>query len=76
MTIDFNNLKKLAEGKTKIIYENPENPKTVFMAFKDDITAGDGVKHDIIEGKAFVDWKTNKDIFEFLNRMGVETHYI
>lgn len=74
--INFNNLKKLAEGKTKIIYENPENPKSVFMVFKDDITAGDGVKHDVIKGKAFIDWKTNKDIFEFLNRMGVETHYI
>jgi phosphoribosylaminoimidazole-succinocarboxamide synthase len=69
-------LKKLAEGKTKIIYENPEDPKTVYMFFKDDITAGDGVKHDIIKGKALVDWKTNRDIFELLNRKGVHTHYI
>ena len=76
MSINFAKLKKLAEGKTKIIYENPENSKTVFMVFKDDITAGDGAKHDIIEGKAFLDWKTNRDIFEFLNRMGMETHYI
>ena len=74
--INFDKLKKLAEGKTKIIYENPENPKTVFMVFKDDITAGDGVKHDILEGKALLDWQTNRDIFEYLNRMGVETHYI
>jgi len=74
--INFDKLKKLAEGKTKIIYENPGNPKTVFMVFKDDITAGDGVKHDIIEGKALLDWQTNRDIFEYLNRMGVETHYI
>lgn len=76
MTINFNSLKKLAEGKTKIIYENPDDPKMVFMAFKDDITAGDGVKHDILEGKALLDWQTNRDIFEYLNRMGVETHYI
>jgi phosphoribosylaminoimidazole-succinocarboxamide synthase len=67
---------KIAEGKTKVIYENPEHPKTVYMVFKDDITAGDGVKHDIIKGKALVDWKTNRDIFEFLNRKGVRTHYI
>jgi phosphoribosylaminoimidazole-succinocarboxamide synthase len=76
MSINFRSFKKLAEGKTKIIYENPEDEKTVFMVFKDDITAGDGVKHDIIKGKALVDWKTNCDIFELLNRKGVRTHYI
>ncbi len=46
------------------------------MHFKDDITAGDGVKHDVIEGKALIDWKVNRDIFEFLNRKGVQTHYL
>jgi phosphoribosylaminoimidazole-succinocarboxamide synthase len=76
MSIHFGSLKKLVEGKTKIIYENPKDEKTVYMVFKDDITAGDGVKHDIIKGKALVDWKTNRDIFELLNRRGVRTHYI
>lgn len=76
MTVDFSSLKKVAEGKTKIIYENPGDPKTAYMVFKDDITAGDGVKHDIIKGKALVDWKTNRDIFELLNRKGARTHYI
>jgi len=76
LAINFGSLKKLAEGKTKIIYENPEVPKTAYMIFKDDITAGDGVKHDIIKGKALVDWKTNRDIFELLNHKGVKTHYI
>jgi phosphoribosylaminoimidazole-succinocarboxamide synthase len=76
MSLDFSCMKKVAEGKTKIIYENPEDPKTAYMVFKDDITAGDGVKHDIIKGKALVDWKTNKDIFELLNRKGVQTHYV
>lgn len=76
MSINFGSLKKVAEGKTKIIYENPEDTKTAFMVFKDDITAGDGVKHDIIAGKAFVDWRTNRDIFELLNRRGIRTHYV
>ena len=76
MSVDFSSLKKVAEGKTKIIYENPGDPKTAYMVFKDDITAGDGVKHDIIKGKALVDWKTNRDIFELLNRKGARTHYI
>ena len=76
MSVDYSSLKKVAEGKTKMIYENPETPKTAYMVFKDDITAGDGVKHDIIKGKAIVDWKTNRDIFELLNRKGIQTHYI
>ena len=76
MAIDFDSLKVIIEGKTKIIYENPDDPKTVYMRFKDDITAGDGIKHDVIEGKALVDWQTNRDIFEYLNRCGVRTHYI
>ena len=76
MSVDFSSLKKIVEGKTKIVYENPADPKTAYMVFKDDITAGDGVKHDIIQGKALVDWKTNRDIFELLNRKGVQTHYI
>jgi phosphoribosylaminoimidazole-succinocarboxamide synthase len=76
MAIDFSALRKLNEGKTKIIYANPGDPKSVYMVFKDDITAGDGVKHDVIQGKASVDWRTNRDIFEYLNRKGVRTHYI
>ena len=76
MTLNFEELKVIIEGKTKVIYENPNDRKSVFMLFKDDITAGDGVKHDVISGKSFVDWKTNKDIFEYLNKKGICTHYI
>jgi len=76
MKFDFTRMTKLAEGKTKAIYTNPEDPKTVYMVFKDDITAGDGVKHDVIHGKAVVDWQTNRDIFTYLNRHGVQTHYL
>jgi phosphoribosylaminoimidazole-succinocarboxamide synthase len=76
MALDFTSMKKLAEGKTKVIYENPADPRTVYMVFKDDITAGDGAKHDVIRGKAAVDWRTNRDIYEYLNRRGVKTHYL
>ena len=76
MAIDFSALQKLNEGKTKIIYAYPGNPALVYMRFKDDITAGDGLKHDTIAGKALVDWQTNRDIFEYLNRCGIRTHYV
>jgi len=76
MSLDFSKMELINEGKTKIIYQNPEDAGSVYMAFKDDITAGDGVKRDVIEGKALIDWKTNRDIFELLNRRGIRTHYI
>lgn len=62
--------------KQKSYNANPDDPKTVYMLFKDDITAGDGLKRDIIEGKAMLDWKINRDIYEYLNRLGIRTHYI
>lgn len=74
--LEFSEMEKLVEGKTKIIYVNPEDAKTVYMVFKDDITAGDGVKHDVMEGKALLDWQVNRDVFEYLNRMGIRTHYL
>lgn len=64
------------EGKTKVIRRNPKDEKTVYMCFKNDITAGDGLRHDVLEGKAMLDWRTNLNIFRYLNRMGVPTHYI
>jgi len=74
--IDLSSSTVLAEGKTKIIYSNPADPSTVYMLFKDDITAGDGVKHDILEGKAALDWQMNRDVFDLLDRAGIPTHYI
>lgn len=76
MKVNIQSLKILIEGKTKIIYQNPEDNNAVYMYFKDDITAGDGAKHDLLEGKAIIDWQINKDIFEFLNKKNVQTHYI
>ena len=66
---------KLLEGKTKIIYAHPEDPSSVIMYFKDDITAGDGATHDVIAGKGTLHWEANKNIFELLNSKGIQTHY-
>lgn len=74
--VDPDSMKKIAEGKTKIVYANPDDAKTVYLYFKDDITAGDGLKHDFIKGKALLDWQINRDIFEYLDQVEVGTHYI
>lgn len=67
---------KVNEGKTKIIWELNGSEDCFVMQFKSDITAGDGVKHDVLEGKALIDWETNMRIFEYLNKNGVATHYV
>lgn len=66
----------IAEGKTKIVKTNPQDPGTVLLYFKDDITAGDGARHDVIEGKAVLDWAVSRDCFELLARRGLSTHYV
>jgi len=45
-------MQQLAEGKTKIIGQSPDDPTKVIIVSKDDITAGDGAKHDLLSGKA------------------------
>ena len=42
--------KLLYEGKAKQVYET-ENPDEYMIHYKDDATAGNGVKHDQFEGK-------------------------
>lgn len=67
--------KKLAEGKTKIVYESP-NENEVILEFKDDITAGDGLKHDVISGKGYLNCAISAKVFEVLENAGVPTHYV
>lgn len=62
--------KLLAEGKTKIICAT-ENPDRVMIVSKDDITAGDGAKHDLIEGKAVLSTKTTCNVFRLLKACGL-----
>ncbi len=67
---------KIAEGKTKIVYQDASDPGNAVLFFKDDITAGDGAKHDILKGKGKYDWRTTKNCFELLSRNGIPSHYV
>jgi phosphoribosylaminoimidazole-succinocarboxamide synthase len=64
----------LTEGKTKIV-EDAGNGE-VLVRSKDDITAGDGAKHDVLDGKAAASTRTTCNIFELLERNGVRTHFV
>jgi phosphoribosylaminoimidazole-succinocarboxamide synthase len=64
----------LAEGKTKIV-EDVGNGE-VLVRSKDDITAGDGAKRDVLDGKAAASTRTTCNIFQLLERNGVPTHFV
>lgn len=64
----------LTEGKTKIL-EDAGNGE-VLVRSKDDITAGDGTRHDVLAGKAAASTRTTCNIFELLERNGVRTHFV
>ena len=57
---------KMYEGKAKIMY-NTEDINISLMHFKDDITAGDGVKHDTMTDKGKLNCTISKKIFEYLD---------
>ncbi|TFG35883.1 MAG: phosphoribosylaminoimidazolesuccinocarboxamide synthase [Parcubacteria group bacterium] len=66
---------KVREGKTKIIWTGPK-PHQVQIESKDDITAGDGEKRDIIAGKAKLATETTCNCFLLLENKGIRTHFL
>lgn len=67
--------KKVYEGKAKILYEGPE-PGTLVQYFKDDTTAGDGAKKEMIDGKGVLNNRLSEFFMNGLNMIGVPTHFI
>jgi phosphoribosylaminoimidazole-succinocarboxamide synthase len=67
--------KKLYEGKAKILYEGPE-PGTIIQYFKDDTTAGNGAKHEVISGKGVINNAISSFLLAKLNEIGIPTHLI
>lgn len=67
--------KIISEGKTKIIFDVVGDMTSVLVVSKDDITAGDGAKHDVIEGKAEMATATTCNVFQLLNQCDVPTAF-
>lgn len=64
-----------AEGKTKKIWTTDEIGRVVVES-KDDLTAGDGAKHDVIAGKAAFSNRTNSNVFRLLKACGLPVAFI
>jgi phosphoribosylaminoimidazole-succinocarboxamide synthase len=61
----------VTEGKTKKIHRIAGNPDLVTVMAKDDITAGDGEKHDIIPDKGRLATATTSNVFRLLKACGL-----
>lgn len=66
----------VAEGKTKKIYRVLDNPKLVVVTSQDDITAGDGAKHDVIPGKGRLANETTCNVFRLLKDCGLPVAFV
>lgn len=67
--------KMIYEGKAKTLFEGPE-PGTVIQYFKDDATAMNGKKHDIVAGKGVLNNRISAHLMTKLEAIGIPTHFI
>ena len=63
------------EGKAKILYEGPE-PGPLIQYFKDDATAFNAQKKEVIDGKGVLNNRISEHIMTALTGIGVPTHFI
>jgi phosphoribosylaminoimidazole-succinocarboxamide synthase len=67
---------EITRGKTKALFESPEQPDVAVMKSMDSITAGDGARRNVIEGKGRLASQTTARVFRLLNLCGFPTHYL
>ena len=67
--------KLVYEGKAKILYEGPDT-STLIQYFKDDATAFNAEKKDVIDGKGVLNNRLSEFFMTGLNAIGIPTHLI
>ena len=68
-------VKKLYEGKAKIIYATSDK-NLVIQYFKDDATAFNNQKKSTIEGKGVLNNRISEHILSNLNQIGIKNHLV
>jgi amidophosphoribosyltransferase len=66
----------LAEGKTKAVYAVRDDPALAVIVHKDDITAGDGVRRNLLPGKGKLSGRTTANVFRLLGAAAIPTHFV
>ncbi|MEQ9258534.1 MAG: phosphoribosylaminoimidazolesuccinocarboxamide synthase [Roseovarius sp.] len=67
--------KKIYEGKAKTLFEGPE-PGTIVQYFKDDATAFNAEKRDVIEGKGVLNNMLSEYFMTGLTSVGIPNHFL
>ena len=67
--------RRIYEGKAKILYEGPE-PGTLVQFFKDNATAFNKKKHEIMDGKGVLNNRISEHIFKQMSRIGIPNHFL
>ena len=70
-----NTRKMLYEGKAKVIFEGPDDG-TLIQYFKDDATAFNAQKKDVIKGKGVLNNYISEHIMQAVGAMGIPTHLL
>jgi phosphoribosylaminoimidazole-succinocarboxamide synthase len=65
----------LYEGKAKVIFEGPDDG-TLIQYFKDDATAYNAQKKDVIKGKGVLNNYISEHIMQAVAAMGIPTHFL
>ena len=68
-------LEQLYEGKAKKIFKT-DDPNIVWIEYKDDATAFNGLKKGTILNKGVINNKTSAIFFELLEAKGIPTHFV
>ncbi|KAK6737003.1 hypothetical protein RB195_019599 [Necator americanus] len=70
------NLTQIAEGKTKVIFDVNGHEGFVLIRSKDQLTAFNAARKNLLEGKARIANKTTTSVFKYLQDIGLETHFV
>lgn len=68
-------MEKLYEGKAKILYQT-NDPDILLTYYKDDATAFNAQKRGQIVGKGAINCTISTALFQWLESLGIPTHYI
>lgn len=63
------------EGKAKRVFETDES-SVLRIEYKDEVTAGNGAKKDQMTGKGRLNNRITSEIFEYIAKQGVKSHFI
>ena len=65
----------LYEGKAKSVYRTEKKGRLI-VRFRDDITAFDGGKKDVLQDKGSYNARVSAFFFKYLDKHGVKTHFV